>query len=44
VVNDVEVTAHVQAELDRQRPTRVLARDAVSVDDYRAAGDAVETC
>ncbi|GAA1426371.1 DinB family protein [Microlunatus lacustris] len=42
VVNDVDVTAHVQAELDRQHPTRVLARDAASTDDYRAAWDAVE--
>ncbi|MBB5978177.1 DinB family protein [Kribbella solani] len=43
VVNDVDVTAYVEAELDRQAPTRVLARNAVSVDDYRAAWDAIET-
>ena len=43
VVNDVDVTAYVKAELDRQHPTRVLARDAASPDDYRAAWDAVET-
>ncbi|WP_370619896.1 DinB family protein [Mumia sp. Pv 4-285] len=43
VVNDVDVTAYVQAELDRQHPARVLARDAASPDDYRAAWDAVET-
>ncbi|MGI8433917.1 MAG: DinB family protein, partial [Nocardioidaceae bacterium] len=43
VVNDVEVTAYVEAELDRQHPTRVLARDAASPDDYRAAWDAIET-
>jgi uncharacterized damage-inducible protein DinB len=41
VVNDVDVTAYVEAELDRQHPVRVLARTATSVDDYRAAWDAV---
>ena len=43
VVNDVDVTAYVEAELDRMQPTRVMARDAVSPDDYRAAWDAIET-
>ena len=43
VLNDVDVTAYVNAELDRQYPTRVLARDATSPDDYRAAWDAIET-
>jgi len=43
VVNDVDVTAYVETELDRQHPTRVLARDAVSPDGYRAAWDAIET-
>lgn len=43
VVNDVDVSAYVEAELDRQYPTRVLARDAASPDDYRAAWDAIET-
>ncbi|WP_106538115.1 DinB family protein [Haloactinopolyspora alba] len=42
VVNDVDVTDYVESELDRQQPTRVLARDAESPDDYRAAWDAVE--
>ncbi len=42
VVNDVDVTAYVEAELDRQEPTRALARDATSPDDYRTAWDAVE--
>ena len=42
VVNDVDVTAYVQAELDRQHPVRALARDATSPDDYRSAWDAVE--
>jgi hypothetical protein len=43
VVNDVDVTAYVAAELDRQQPERVLARDAASPDDYRAAWEAVES-
>ena len=43
VVNDVDVTAYVEAELDRRHPHRVLARDAASADDYRAAWEAVET-
>jgi len=43
VVNDVDVTAYVEDELDRQNPVRVLARDATSPDDYRGAWDAIET-
>ena len=43
VVNDVDVTAYVDSELDRQHPARVLARDAASPDDYRAAWDAIES-
>lgn len=42
-VNDVDVTGYVQAELDRLHPTRRLARDAASVDDYRAAWGAIQT-
>jgi hypothetical protein len=42
VVNDVDVTAYVRAELDRQQPARVLAREASSADEYRAAWAAVE--
>ena len=42
VVNDVDVTAYVEAELDRQQPARVLARDAASPDDYRIAWDVIE--
>ena len=42
VVNDVDVTAYVEGELDRLNPTRALAREATSVDDYRAAWDAIE--
>jgi hypothetical protein len=43
VVNDVDVTAYVEGELDRQQPTRVLARNAACPDDYRTAWDAIET-
>ena len=43
VVNDVDVTAYVEAELDRLHPNRVLARDAASSVEYRAAWDAIET-
>ncbi len=42
VVNDVDVTAYVEAELDRRHPVRVLARDAASPEDYRAAWEAIE--
>ncbi|MET8847523.1 DinB family protein [Amycolatopsis sp. NPDC004625] len=42
VVNDVDVTAYVEAELDRRQPARALARDAASPEDYRAARDAIE--
>ena len=38
VVNDVDVTGYVEAELDRRHPVRVVAREATNVDDYRAAG------
>ncbi|WP_086847618.1 DinB family protein [Amycolatopsis kentuckyensis] len=42
VVNDVDVTAYVEAELDRRHPARALARNADSPADYRAAWDAIE--
>ncbi|WP_344233430.1 DinB family protein [Kribbella hippodromi] len=42
VVNDIDVTAYVESELDRQCPARVLARDAETPDDYWAAWDAIE--
>jgi len=42
IVNDIDVTSYVEAELDRQHPTRVLARDAASPDDYRDAWNAIE--
>ncbi|WP_129670044.1 DinB family protein [Phytoactinopolyspora endophytica] len=43
VVNDVDVTAYVEAELDRQHPARALARDAAAPDGYRSAWDSIET-
>jgi hypothetical protein len=42
VVNDVDVTAFVEAELDRQHPERVQVRDLESPDDYRAMWDTIE--
>jgi DinB superfamily len=41
-VNDVDVTAFVEAELDRRHPERVLVRQARTADDYRATWDAIE--
>ncbi|WP_377641348.1 DinB family protein [Oryzobacter terrae] len=43
VVNDVDVTAYVESELDRLHPARRLAREASTPQDYRTAWDAVET-
>lgn len=43
VVNDVDVTAYVEGELDRQHPARVLAREATTPEDYRAAWAAIES-
>src|SRR3954470_16952132 len=42
VVNDVDVTAYVEAELDRLHPNWVLAREATSGAEYRDAWDAIE--
>ncbi|MFE3997594.1 DinB family protein [Nocardioides sp. YIM B13467] len=42
VVNDVDVTAYVEAELDRTEPNRVLAREATTADEIRAAWAAIE--
>lgn len=42
VVNDVDVTAYVEAELDRTEPNRVLAREAETADEIRAAWAAIE--
>lgn len=41
-VNDVDVTAYVESELDRRHPARAVAREAESPDDYRAAWDLIE--
>ena len=43
VVNDVDVTAYVEGELDRRHPARALAREADSPEDYQKAWDAIET-
>lgn len=42
VVNDVDVTAFVDAELDRRYPERVQLRRVRTVDDYRAMWDTIE--
>lgn len=42
IVNDVDVTAYVEAELDRLHPARALARIAESPGSYRAAWHAIE--
>lgn len=42
VVNDVDVTAFVDAELDRLRPERVQVREMRTADDYRAMWDTIE--
>jgi DinB superfamily len=42
VVNDVDVTAFVEAELDRRHPERVQLREIQTADDYRAMWDTIE--
>jgi hypothetical protein len=42
VVNGVDVTAYVDAELDRRHPERVQLRQMRSADDFRAMWDTVE--
>lgn len=42
VVNDVDVTEFVEAELDRRHPERVQLRAVKTADDYRAMWDTVE--
>ena len=42
VVNDVDVTDFVDAELDRQHPERVQLRQVQTTDDYRAMWDTIE--
>jgi uncharacterized damage-inducible protein DinB len=41
-VNDVDVTAYVEAELDRLHPERVAVREMKTADDYRAMWNTVE--
>jgi hypothetical protein len=42
VVNDVDVTAFVDGELDRRHPERVQLRDKRTAGDYRAMWDTIE--
>ncbi|HKN56826.1 MAG TPA: DinB family protein [Amycolatopsis sp.] len=42
LVDDVDVTAFVSAELDRRHPERVQLRNMVTADDYRAMWDTIE--
>lgn len=42
IVNDVDVTAFVAAELDRRYPERVQLRGMRTADDYRAMWDTIE--
>jgi DinB superfamily/Pentapeptide repeats (8 copies) len=42
VVNDVDVTAFVEGELDRRHPERVQLREIRTADDYRAMWDTIE--
>jgi hypothetical protein len=42
VVNDVDVTAFVEGELDKRHPERVQLREMRTADDYRAMWDTIE--
>ena len=42
VVNDIDVTAFVEAELDRRHPERAQVREMQTADDYRRMWDTVE--
>jgi hypothetical protein len=42
VVNDVDVTAFVEAELDRRHPERVQVREMKTADDHRAMWGTIE--
>jgi hypothetical protein len=42
VINGVDVTAYVEAELDRRHPERVQLRQMAKADDFRAMWDTVE--
>ena len=41
-MNDVDVTAFVEAELDRRHPERAQLREMQTADDYRAMWDTIE--
>ncbi len=42
VVNDVDVTAFVEAEFDRRHPDRAQVREMQTADDYRKVWDTIE--
>ena len=42
VVNDVDVTAFVETELERRQPERVQLKEMHTADDYRAMWDTIE--
>lgn len=42
VVNDVDITAFVEGELDRRHPERVLLRQMRTAGDYRVMGETLE--
>jgi hypothetical protein len=42
VVNDVDVTAYVEGELDRRHPERAQLREIKTADDYRAMWNTIE--
>jgi DinB superfamily/Pentapeptide repeats (8 copies) len=42
VVNDVDVTAFVEGELDRRHPERIQLREMRTADDYRAMWDTID--
>jgi DinB superfamily/Pentapeptide repeats (8 copies) len=42
IVNDVDVTAFVETELDRRHPERMQVRAMQTADDYRAMWDTIE--
>jgi hypothetical protein len=41
-VNDIDVTAYVEARLDQRHPERIQLREMATADDYRAMWDAIE--
>jgi hypothetical protein len=42
IVDDIDVTTFVAAELDRKYPERIALRSMTTIDDYRATWDIVE--